>query len=576
MLRHSRMDRNLSRAGFANPAILIACFVFLATAVSNDVRAQAQTPQYDSLTVAPQYLYPEPTGQENSLEKRELDNLKRDVDKLVRAGKSFCREVVEGKTNRTPAFDSYFNEYIFPNMAQSTDATTSSVGLFRRDFIKSFLSPTAKPGANRTYLIEQLTVPMCRRLATGNYHPSVRMNAVYLAGLLNDREGEPGVAPAPNKLAFSLLLEVLGMQDTPEYLVVSTVSALTRIAEIEGVESHALDTPALRNYAVSVLNGQASGQAKWQPALDYWLRKRSIQILGFLKDTSSIGILNKIALDSAQPMQLRIDSAEALARMNFAGTGSVAGETVMAVAHLSADVLSGESKEIRSAITELVSINNLWSDTYLIDPSFVSPLPAGSGNAPPTGGMGGGAASSGGDQGAGLAGGDDRGGGGGGDGRGTGGARGGGGATPSADPTKLRSWREFDLPNYCINMVRRRSKAYIYTCDSVLQNVQKAKLVGGNELTVMEQTLAVLKTAMSDTDMGLKDLGAKTDRRTAPEMPFGEEEDKTSNTIKMLEMFEKHSAKVREFLPKVEPAAEGQPAAAQGQPNVSVPTGTGT
>ena len=46
----------------------------------------------------------------------------------------------------------------------------------------------------------------------GNYHKGVRMNAVVLTGLLNDREGDSRNVPVPSKAAFSQLSKEKSMQ----------------------------------------------------------------------------------------------------------------------------------------------------------------------------------------------------------------------------------------------------------------------------------------------------------------------------------------------------------------------------
>jgi len=568
---------------------------FLVSAFLSTVQVAAQDPgqKYESLVVAPQYVYRDPVGDEDFQAKKDMGTQKREAIRVIGEGRTSAQNVLTGSASRTAAFDAYFNEYVFPSMAQATDATTSSVGLMRQEFVKYFLSSNTRPGGNRTYLIETLTVPMCRRLATGNFHPSVRMNAVYLAGLLNDREIERDVFPAPNKAAFALLLELLRSPDSPEFIVASAASALARIAEIEGVAQSGLDSAPLRGYANSVLNGQAPGQDNWQPGTDYWMRKRSVQTLGNLRDSSAIGILNQIASGASNPIQLRIDAADAVGRIGFAGavSGTAAGETVMSLSHLAADVFSAESQGIRSTIQDLVAVNLLWGDRYIIDPGAGGPdggnpnLPGGrQGGSGDAGRVAGGEAGGVGAGGAGVGEGAAAGGAGVGEGQSQGsqGSQGGQGAggIPGNDPVKDKkmAWREFNLPNYHINLVRRRSKAYIYTINTVLEKIKKDNLVAGNERAVLDQTQTVLNNAMIDTDMGLRDLSGRSDRRTGPALPFGatEEVDNTSTTVKMMEMFEAHAKKVKEFLPPAE-VAPGQPAAAQGTPPVSAPaSGTGT
>ncbi len=508
-------------------------------------------PAYEVWPVAPEYFIPELTGNETPAERVQMKADSKAARDLQSSHKSKTLAALKsGSAARDTSFDNYINNYELAAMAQTTNATISQVGSLRQKFLKDFVS--ASSGANRTYLIESLIIPAARKMATGNYHPSVRLNAVYLAGQLDEREGDSirNIFPIPHRAAAAFLTELVGDENTPGYLVAAAMAGMVRVAEIEGMESHGLDVNSIRSYSQSVLAGNAPGQGNWDPELDYWIRKRSIQSLGFLQDVNSVGALSRIAADDTARMMLRMEAAQALSRIKFDSIPSdVAGNSAMALTRLTHDVLAGESTAIRNSIEELVAINMLWSDIWLIDPAYKTPAELRGERTGRTGSaMGPGGAAPG--SAPGSTGGDGMSAGGGdGDGRDSGG-QGQSGGDEKSGPT-MKSWREFDLPNYQLNIVRRRSKAFLFGCQRALNAINKSP-ISGDEKKAVTTTLAVIDSAMKNSDIGLVDLGR-------PETGEPETDEESSATIRIMEAFAERALEIGKLLPQ--PAEPAQPAA---------------
>lgn len=519
--------------------------------------AGAQSPAYDVLPMAPEYVLPALPDPLVTAADRAAKKKHSEVTSLIKSARSRVQDVLRGSAARDAAFDAFFSDYVFPSMAQSDDATTSQLGQLRQEFLKSYLSVST--AQNRTLLIESVTLPVCRKLATGNYHPSVRLNAVYLAGQLEDRDasGITNQAPAPNRQAAAFLSELCTSADTPPYLIAAAVGGLMRIAEIEGVESHQIDLSGFRNYCFSVLKSAAPGQADWDPDFAYWMRKRAVESLGHLRDPAALADITALVADASGPFLIRLSATQAIAQLNLASAdASSVNAASMAVVGFVHDSLAAEAVGIRATIEDLVAVNLLWNDRYLIDPGFVSPTDenqGGGGGGDEVGGLGGGQGLG---AGRGGEGGDGRGGGGGGRGGESGG--GGGAQNPQAVVKKVKSWREFDLPQYHLNMVRQRCKLMLYISQTALNALAATNRLSGDVKPVLDKSLRVINTVLSEANEGLVDLGAKVPDKPPVVDPREADKPKTSTTVKLMEGFQTRADEIKALLP---PADAGQPAA---------------
>lgn len=569
--------------------VLLASCPVGALAVANRQDPAASAPGYEELPLSADYvLLPEPTEFTDPAEKRTILAHNREAKSRISSGKNMAVQVLSGAAQRDESFDAWFNDYVFPSMAQNADATVSQLGSIRAQFLKDYVAGNA--GQNRQHLLDALTLPMCQRLANGNFHPAVRVNAVVLASLLREREGDQtaGIFPAPYKPAVDFLVGLCNAPETPDFVFAAAVSGLANVAEIEGAESH-FDAAPIRVVAQSILAGTAVGQANWNADTVYVLQRRAVQILGSLGDPAAMAELNRIIGDGTRNANLRLDAADALTRLKYTPAVNPVdiADAVESVARLAFDGMEGESKSIRTMIEDLIAKNLLWGNVYLVDPDFVPEAPnPGQGGDPGRGGEGGGRAGGGGvglgGPGGGTAGGGSLGGEGGdgaGDGAGAGGAgaggnRGGGGqGTQPNDPAKLKSWREFDLPHYQLNLVRRRSKATLYVCQKTLDVLNGLPTAPPEAKSMVTSVKAILTAAMKDTDEGLTDLNAKPNRATTETAPPADKNAvKNSTTVKMMEMFAKHALKLRELLPaeaadQAAPESSTSSAAAPGASN---------
>jgi hypothetical protein len=368
----------------------------------------------------------------------------------------------------------------------------------------------------------------------------------------------------PHKPAIDWLVALCNAEGTPAYVVAAAVSGLNQIAEIEGAQSHH-DMAPVRALALAILAGSAPGQDQWNADTVYVLQRRAIGILGSLRDPALNGELIRIVSDSTLATNLRLSAVETVSKLDLTGWAPTdLDRAVTGITKLATEGLESESAWIRKAIEELVAINLLWGNVYIIDPDYKPPTNTPSQNGSPD--RDGGRGMSGGDGGRGVGGADAGGagaaGGAGLDGGGDRGAGGGGGSqSPGPAGPKLKSWREFDLPNYQLNMVRRRSKALIHVCQSALDRIAAVPSASTGLKENITKAKNVLATAMKDSDEGLTDLNPRGGRATTTPLTPDKNAIKNSMTVKLMEMFSKQGAKLRELLPAeaVQPPAAPEP-----------------
>ncbi|MFO0263316.1 MAG: hypothetical protein ACK53V_16950, partial [Planctomycetota bacterium] len=184
--------------------------------MANPVSVQAQN--YETLTVSERYLVPVLTGRETVAERSALQPKVIQAKQNISDDAGAIQDCLKSNSARPDNFDRFFQEYLFAEMTQTSDANLSSLGAKRADFLRRYLSPESN-GANRTYLIEEQMLPTMKRIAEGNFHPAVRLNAVLMIGIANTSEGNSlaNESPAPNPACVKYLIGMLKQDQLPLY-----------------------------------------------------------------------------------------------------------------------------------------------------------------------------------------------------------------------------------------------------------------------------------------------------------------------------------------------------------------------
>lgn len=463
---------------FATLLLVVVCGESSKRAYGN---LQDQT--YDVMPYAAKYVMPEEeVVEEDPYELNERKKPRSPASRTVERVRKedLTKAIASLASGQLTEADTFAKEFLFPQMTQP--AQLSELGNLRNLFLNRFLN--ASSGASRRQFIEQTCLPILKKIAEGNYHPAARLNAVLLIGGLNDVDANTSErkAPVPNAQAVDYLLSLAESPDTPEFLRVGAMTGLHRLATFQAAENRTDAGPSARIFriALAIMQNAFPGQDRWSSEVNYWLKRRSAQILGLLKNKGPnneavVALQETLKKEDLEPL-LRQDVMIALREMKVEGDAARA--TLDSVISLAAKVLEDEAKSIRSLIEEYVSISLLLDDSYLIDGAAFQKSSVGRDK--PAAGAGG------------LEGGNEG---------------------PAQSQKQSGKKEGFDLPNYAINTIRRRLKSSLYHLHKTLSSEALQQGLSAEDKQRVNKARRIIEVAIRDTDIGLVDL-SKPDATT--------------------------------------------------------------
>ena len=271
----------------------------------------------------------------------------------------------------------YFNGYVFPQMTQPEQLKES--GSLRDTFFRTFLKADVNEG-NRKKLISEVILPAMQAIATGkDYSPSARLNAIALVGRLDEsaliRSGASVRPPRPSSAAFQFLSGQLNDASAPAWIKAAAIQGLVRHLQIDAAVGGKLLNDGQRNlletFANNTLDGKNAGQANWSKDLDYWLKRRSVQLLGAIGRSGAGGkVINRlvsIAGDAEQTEWMQLDAVKSLRTIDFTGASEAQVSKVMVtVVQYLQRQLAREEKTIGTLLDDLIYKNILYGDTDLV------------------------------------------------------------------------------------------------------------------------------------------------------------------------------------------------------------------
>lgn len=285
--------------------------------------------------------------------------------------KTAARDAIE--SGNVDAAKDYLNGYIYPLMTQP--AELADAGTMRDGFFRTFMRADLNQQA-RQQLISSSILPAMETIANGSdYYPAARLNAIAMIGRLDDRglvrSGSDATPPIPSAAAFAFLSDSLSNADLPAYLKATAILGITRHLKIDRAAQGRILDDASRNkltsFAEATIAGTSPGQDQWKPELDYWLKRRSVQMIGEVGSPGPGGrlvdLLVKIAGDESQTLWMQFDAVKALRTINFSGLpGGKASEVVLAVTDFLQRSLDQEAVRIENMVDDLVYKNILYGD----------------------------------------------------------------------------------------------------------------------------------------------------------------------------------------------------------------------
>jgi hypothetical protein len=219
-------------------------------------------------------------------------------------------------------FDKFFNELVFPLFAQWQDIKVSgnkvvspfvdgpgisSPPKMRSAFRSTFVAKATNSNARDR--LNGLTLTKMDQIASGNFHPICRANAMWMIALLS--QADPDTAWKP---ALPVLLKGVTAPTTIDAVRVPALAGLVRQART-GIEGDA--QTQVTNAMLSLIKIRpAPGQASDGPD---WIARRAIDVLAAIGSPGSNGVVTTSLLatvnDATASMPVRTAAAGALAKI---------------------------------------------------------------------------------------------------------------------------------------------------------------------------------------------------------------------------------------------------------------------
>ncbi|WP_153556784.1 hypothetical protein [Roseimaritima sediminicola] len=133
------------------------------------------------------------------------------------------REAAPGSWPQWSAFSAYYNRYLFPKMTQPDQLT--ELPKMNQEILKDLRVAQSSGSTQAAKAILDWSVANARKLAQGNYHPAVRVNATLLLGQLDEQASIP---PVPAQQAFLPLVSLYRNKSVPDGVRAAALIGLHR------------------------------------------------------------------------------------------------------------------------------------------------------------------------------------------------------------------------------------------------------------------------------------------------------------------------------------------------------------
>jgi hypothetical protein len=195
-----------------------------------------------------------------------------------------------------------------------------------RDELRADLQKT-KTGDAHQRIVDIIFNGMSR-VATANYHPVVRVNAMLMIGDLNSDDSNRD-APVPYASVVPVLLQVIDDPQQLDAVRAAALVGLVRHARL-GLKENVRDRVGASMFALA----RSTGVPGRSPDGHAWLRAEAVEILGLLGSIGDANVvantLGQIVGDPATPMMVRRAGAAALGKLNYQIAVSINGSALAA------------------------------------------------------------------------------------------------------------------------------------------------------------------------------------------------------------------------------------------------------
>jgi hypothetical protein len=253
-------------------------------------------------------------------DRNEFNRIRIDIPKILRGSDDFRA----GQTK----LDQYFKEYIFPQMTLPDDASLAALPERRKDFL-SLVQRVASSQEAHDHVVG-LTMNYMEKIATLDFHPAVRYNAMLIIGEMNGQEasliGSSRTPPQPLEAALPILLRELDNPDQPDAVRVAALLGIHRHARMEN-ENSKINRSRFTDAEIRPLIDRmlaiitATAPAGRSEEGHVWMQRRAIEVLAEIGKVDAAGSvateIDKIVKNQDAPLSLRCTAARAIGKLSF-------------------------------------------------------------------------------------------------------------------------------------------------------------------------------------------------------------------------------------------------------------------
>ena len=470
----------------------LMCLLAFATVSAIGNLGQAQQKQWKTIEIDKSYTL-EDTDLLEGQELRDAKTRNSETKRRLNEDRKGMLDHLKGDA-RPANFDRYLRSYVMAQMTQTDQESLSQLGSFRSSFLKTYLGSKVAQ-TSRDPLIGVI-VPEFIKIASEDYHPAVRHNAVMILGQVDSRAEDrlASIPPTPSAQAQQFLRTVLLSDNSPDFLKVAAFAGIQRAIAIESARGRAPTGKAqLAPEMLAIAQGNGKGSDKWSPDLKYWMQRRAVQCLGLMKDPGGQGqvidTLKDLLKDpSRDQLWVQLDAVQALDQMPVNANN---GKGIChAIGGFLARALRDEGIELKASLEDLIRRNIIFADTDLLSKQASGNRQGRRGDNLSTGGGGGD-----------MEGPDE-----GGQNRGT--------------PGQEEEVPKVEAGNYRINISRRRAKVISFVVKKAYKREGSLLRAVSNsdegEREFIKTLVEIADKVIEDTNIGIRDLDAKEDEESTP------------------------------------------------------------
>jgi len=252
-----------------------------------------------------------------------------------------------------PLFDDYYRKYFFPRW--TSEKNLANLYAFRKELRLHLLRTRGQPIHDD---LNALVMEYMGGLAAGNYHPTVRVNAMLTLGELNSVEPQANEPAVPLPAALPVLLAAAVNAEYPDYL---------RAAAMVGVRNHAVaigapstaNAEARRSITTAMLQLASAELPNGAEAVGReWMLAQALESLGYLGATGENNAVFRAMVNALANAKLTLSTrglaANAIGRLNYgnAPAGIDALETATVLARFLVDGCNQIQKSTQTATKE--------------------------------------------------------------------------------------------------------------------------------------------------------------------------------------------------------------------------------